>query len=91
MATAFLDPEQIYPGRDVSDVKVDGDRRTIQELTGATPILTVALGATAQMVNCVWFGVANVAKATLSLDGSVIVSLRRILRRGGLLHFLNRQ
>ena len=74
MATAFLDPDKIYPARDATDIKIDGDRRSIENLTGGAPTLTVALGATAQTVDCVWFGVENVAKATISLDGTVIVS-----------------
>lgn len=44
MATVFIHPDNIYPDRDVSDLKVDGDHRTIQELTGATPMLTVEFG-----------------------------------------------
>jgi len=69
-----MDADSIYPVRDASDVKIDGERRTVEELGGATPTLTVALGTTAQSVDCVWFGVENVAKATISLDGTVIVS-----------------
>ena len=87
MATAFLDPDNIYPARDLSDVQIDGNRRTIQELTGATPTLTVTLGATAQMVNCVWFGVENVAKATLSLDGTLIVSAEAYPEKKGFASF----
>ncbi len=87
MATAFLDPDNMYPTRDTSDVQIDGNRRTIQELTGATPSLTVVLGATAQLVNCVWFGVANVAKATISLDGTVIVSAETYPEKKGFASF----
>lgn len=73
MATAFLNPT-LLPTRDTSDVKVDGDRRTTEALTGNTPALTVTLGATPQTVDSVWFGVSNVAKATIALDGTVIVA-----------------
>ena len=87
MATAFLDPDNMYPIRDLSDIKIDGDRRTIQELTGATPTLTVTLGATAVVINCVWFGIANVAKATISLDNTVIVSAETYPEKKGFASF----
>ena len=87
MATAFLDPDNMYPTRDLSDVQIDGDRRTIQELTGATPTLTVPLGANPQTIDCVWFGVQNVAKATISLDGTVIVSAEAYSEKKGFASF----
>ena len=73
MATVFIDADKIYPARASADKKIDGDRRSVEELSGATPTLTVTLGATPQTVDCVWFGVENVSKATISLDGTVIV------------------
>lgn len=74
MATAFLDADNIYPARDSADKKIDGDRRSLEELSGDTPTLTVELGATPQMIDCIFFGIRNVSKATISLDGSVVVS-----------------
>ena len=87
MATAFLDPDKIYPARDAADAKIDGDRRTTDDLTGASPIITVALGTTAQTVDCVWFGVENVAKAEISLDGTVIVSAEAYPEKKGFASF----
>ena len=45
MATVFMDPDSIYPARDSADKKIDGDRRSIEELSGASPTLTVELGS----------------------------------------------
>ena len=73
MATVFIDADNIYPDRDAADKKIDGDRRSLEELSGATPTLTVELGATPQQIDCVFFGIQNVSKATISLDGTVIV------------------
>lgn len=73
MATVFIDADSIYPARDASDKKIDGDRRSVAELSGASPTLTVALGASPRTIDCVFFGIQNVAKATISLDGTVIV------------------
>ena len=73
MATAFINPT-ILPTRDASDLKIDGSYRTIEALVGNTPTLTVTLGASPQMIDCLWFGVDNVAKATISLDSTVIVT-----------------
>lgn len=87
MATVFIDPDNMYPVRDASDVKIDGDRRTVEELAGATPTLTLALGAAAQNVDCVWFGVENVAKATISLDSTVIVSAEAYPEKRGFASF----
>ena len=74
MATVFLDSENIYPARDASDKKIDGDRRSVEELSGASPTLTVALGDSPQEIDCCWFGVENVASADILLDGRVVVS-----------------
>lgn len=74
MATVFIDADSIYPARDSADKKIDGDRRSVAELSGATPTLTVELGDSPQTIDCVFFGIQNVAKATVSLDGTVIVS-----------------
>ena len=87
MATVFIDADKIYPARDTADKKTDGDRRSIEELSGGTPILTVALGATAQTVNCVWFGVENVAKAEISLDSSVVVFAEAYPKKKGFASF----
>lgn len=73
MATVFIDADKIYPDRDSADTKIDGDRRSVAELSGATPTVTVELGSTAQMVDCVFFGIQNVLKATISLDSVVVV------------------
>lgn len=86
MATVFIDPDGIYPVRDISDKKIDGNRRTIEELTG--DILTVSLGASPQMINCVWFGVENVGSAQISLDGSVVVSADSYSEKRGFVSFL---
>lgn len=90
MATVFMDPDSIYPVRDSSDKKIDGDRRSVEELSGASPTLTVALGASPQTVDAVWFGIENVASAEISLDGTVIVSAEEYRKKRVLLLFLNR-
>ena len=74
MATVFIDPDSIYPARDSSDKKIDGDRRSVEELSGTSPTLAVALGASPQRIDCCWFGVENVARARILLDSTVIVS-----------------
>lgn len=74
MATVFMDPDLIFPARDSSDKKIDGDRRSVEELSGASPTLTVALGDSPQEIDCCWFGVENVASADILLDGRVVVS-----------------
>lgn len=74
MATVFMDADKIYPARDASDKKIDGDRRSVEELSGAPPTLTVALGDSPQEIDCCWFGVENVASADILLDGRVVVS-----------------
>lgn len=74
MATVFMVADKIYPARDSADKKIDGNRRSIEELAGDTPTLTVSLGDSPQTIDCVWFGVENVAKAEISLDSTVIVS-----------------
>ena len=90
MATVFIDADKIYPARDAADNKIDGDRRSLEELSGANPTVTVELGATAQTVNCVWFGVENVSKATISLDGAVIVSAEAYPKKRGFASFTER-
>ena len=87
MATVFMDPEKIYPARDSADKKIDGDRRSIEELSGASPTLTVELGASPQTIDCVWFGVENVAKGEISLDSSVIVSSEAYHEKRGFASF----
>lgn len=74
MATVFMDSENIYPARDASDKKIDGDRRSVEEVSGASPTLTVALGDSPQEIDSVFFGIDNVAKADILLDGRVVVS-----------------
>ena len=74
MATVFMDPDKIYPVRDASDNKIDGDRRSVEEVSGDTPTLTVELGTSPQTIDCCWFGVENVASADILLDGRVVVS-----------------
>ena len=90
MATVFIDADKIYPVRASADKKIDGDRRSLEELSGATPTITVALGA-AQTVDCVWFGVENVSKATISLDGTVIVAADVYPEKRGFASFPERQ
>ena len=86
MATAFLSTT-ILPARDATDVKIDGSRHTTEDLTGNTPTLTVTLGATPQTVDCLWFGVDNVAKATISLDSTVIVAADDFAEKRGFASF----
>ena len=74
MATVFIDADKIYPVRDSADKKIDGDRRSVEALSGASPTLTVALGASPQTIDCCWFGVENVLKADILLDTRVVVS-----------------
>ena len=74
MSTVFMDPDSIYPVRDASDKKIDGDRRSVVEVSGASPTLTVSLGVSSPNVDCVFFGVENVALADISLDSRVVVS-----------------
>lgn len=90
MATVFLDPDKIYPVRDSSDVKIDGDRRSVEELSGANPSLTVELvelGETSPRIDCVFYGVQNVLKATISLDGAVVVDAEAYLKKKGFASF----
>ena len=63
--------------------------RSLEELSGANPTLTVALG-TAQKVDCVWFGVENVLKATISLDGTAIVAADAYPEKKGFASFTER-
>ena len=58
---AIFDPDNIFPTCNAVGLKIDGDRRTIQDLTDATPTLTVALGQLPRW-SIVWFGVENIAK-----------------------------
>lgn len=74
MATVFIDPDSIYPARDSSDKRIDGDRRSVEELPGATPTLMVELGDSPQRIDCCWFGVENVVSADILLDNWVVVS-----------------
>lgn len=90
MATVFIDPEKIYPMRDAADDKIDGDRRSEVVLSGATPTVTVTLGDSPQMVNCCWFGVANVASAVISVDSTVIVPAVEYSKKRGFASFSER-
>lgn len=87
MATVFIDPDSIYPERDSSDKKVDGDRRSVEELAGALPTLTVVLGDSPQTIDCVWFGVENVLKADILLDSRVVVSSVAYPKKRGFVSF----
>ena len=87
MATVFIDADKIYPVRDSADKKIDGDRRSLEELSGATPTLTVELGATPQMIDCVFFGIQNVSKATISLDSAVVVDAEAYPKKRGFVSF----
>lgn len=90
MATVFIDADNIYPDRDAADKKIDGDRRSVEELSGATPTLTVELGASPQTIDCVFFGIQNVSKATISLDGAVIVDADVYPKKRGFASFPER-
>ena len=74
MATVFMDPDLIFPARDSSDKKIDGDRRSVEEVSGDTPTLTVELGDSPQEIDACWFGVENVVSAEILLDSRVVVS-----------------
>lgn len=74
MATVFMDSENIFPARDSSDRTIDGDRRSVEEFSGASPTLAVALGDSPQKIDSVFFGIENVASADILLDGRVVVS-----------------
>ena len=87
MATVFIAADSIYPARDSADQKIDGDRRSVEELSGATPTLTVVLGTSPQSIACCWFGVENVAKAEISLDSTVIVSAEDYPKKKGFVSF----
>ena len=90
MATAFLDADKIYPTRDAADKKIDGDRRSLEELSGATPTLTVALGTSPQTIDCCWFGVENVLKADILLDNRIVVSSVDYPKKRGFASFRER-
>lgn len=87
MATVFIDADKIYPARDAADKKIDGDRRSVEELSGATPTLTVELGASPQQIDCVFFGIQNVSKATISLDSAVVVDADAYPQKRGFASF----
>ena len=87
MATVFMDPDKIYPVRDASDNKIDGDRRSVEEVSGATPTLTVELGTSPQNVDSVFFGIENVAKADILLDSRVVVSSVDYPKKRGFVSF----
>lgn len=87
MATVFIDPDLIFPARDALDKKIDGDRRSVEEVSGASPTLTVALGDSPQEIDCCWFGVENVASADILLDGRVVVSSVDYLKKRGFASF----